>query len=344
MGGEVAVNTVTEETWNGVAEVLRTAGEVCLAAHVNPDGDSLGSAIALAIALRSMGKNVYISFGDEPFVVPDSLEFLPSLDSLVPPEEFPSSPQVLVVLDTASRERLGVIADRLDKAQTVIVIDHHVTNDGFGTYNLIDTEAAATAVITERLLERLGIALTRDVATALYAGIASDTGSFKYRTTTPATHRLAAKLLAAGVMPDVVGHYLWDKASVQYLKLLAVVLGGVQLDVNAADGRGLVWATVSREDRRTFEISFSMTEGVIDLVRKASEAEVVAVLREHDSGGVYQVSMRSNGTLDVGGVCTSLGGGGHRYAAGFTSHLDEFDTVARIKDALSKEPDDNSGH
>jgi phosphoesterase RecJ-like protein len=332
-GGEAPA----EADWAAVVALLRAAREVCLAAHVNPDGDSLGSAVALGLALRALGKRVLISFGDEPAHVPGSLSFLPGLDLLVPPAELPRAPEVLVVLDTASRDRLGLLADRLEAAAAVVVIDHHASNAGFGTYQLIDTAAPATAVLTDTLIRRLGAELTQEMAVALYTGVASDTGSFKYAGTTPDTHLLAARLIGTGVRQDVVARHLWDTVPFGYLKLLATALEGARLEPDAVGGLGLVWAVVAREDRLRYGLPADVAEGVIDVVRKAGEAEVALVLREDDSGA-HQVSLRSHGGIDVGVVCTQLGGGGHRFAAGFTTHDGVDDALAALRRLLAAAP------
>jgi bifunctional oligoribonuclease and PAP phosphatase NrnA len=310
---------------------------VCLAAHVNPDGDSLGSALALGLALRGLGKRAVVSFGDDPPRVPASLRFLPGQELLVPPDRVPAAPEVLVVLDTASPDRLGLLADRLDTAGAVVVIDHHASNAGFGTYRLIDVSAPATAVLVDALIRRLGADLTPDIACALYAGVASDTGSFKYAGTTPATHLLAARLLEAGVRQDVVGRHLWDSAPFGYLKLLAAALDRVRLEPDAVGGLGLVWTVVSRADRQRYGLPADVAEGVIDVVRKADEAEVAAVFREDDDG-VHHVSVRSHGRIDVGAVCSRLGGGGHRFAAGFTAHDGVADAMAALRHGLAAAP------
>jgi phosphoesterase RecJ-like protein len=338
----VSSQRVSEADWAAVVSLLHGARQVCLAAHVNPDGDSLGSALALGLALRRMGKRALVSFGDDPPRVPASLRFLPGQELLVPPGEVPAAPEVLVVLDTASRDRLGLLAGRLDAANAVVVIDHHASNQhavnaGSGAYHLIDVAAPATAVLVDLLIRRLGADLTPDIACALYAGVASDTGSFRYAATTPETHLLAARLLAAGVRQDVVGRYLWDSAPFGYLKLLAAALDRVRLEPDAVGGLGLVWTVVSRADRQRYGLPPDAAEGVIDVVRKADEAEVAAVVREDDNG-VYQVSVRSHGRVDVGAVCSQLGGGGHRFAAGFTARDGVAGAMAGLRRSLAAAP------
>jgi bifunctional oligoribonuclease and PAP phosphatase NrnA len=280
---------------------------------------------------------VRVSFGEEPAQVPASLRFLPGLDLVVPPAEVPAAPEVLVVLDTASPDRLGLLADRLGGAGAVVVIDHHASNSGFGTYRLIDTAAPATAVLVDVLVRRLGARVTPEIAVALYAGVASDTGSFKYAGTTPDTHLLAARLIRSGVRQDVVSRHLWDTAPFGYLKLLAAALAGARLEPEAVGGLGLVWAVVTRADRQRHGLPADVAEGVIDVVRKAEEAEVAAVFREDDSGA-HQVSLRSHGRIDVGAVCTQLGGGGHRFAAGFTARDGVAGAMADLRRLLAAAP------
>lgn len=318
---------ITESDWASAVAVLRSASEVDLVAHVNPDADSLGSALALGLALRSLGTPVRVTFGcgadDATIRIPDSLSFLPGTDLIVPPVRVPARPDVLVVLDTASPDRLGTVADRLDAASAVLVVDHHRTGPGLtaaagDTHLLVDVTAPATGVLVEQLIARLGVRLTHDIAVALYAAIASDTGSFRYAGTTPETHLLAARLLDAGVQQDQVSSRLWDNVPVGYLHVLAQALAGVRLEPGVAAGGGLVWTVVTAAARREHGIPLDAAEGIIDVVRKAREAEVAAVLREDDHGALL-VSLRSRGRIDVGAIAGALGGGGHLFAAGFTA-------------------------
>ncbi len=332
--------SVAEAAWEAALAVLRGADEVDLVAHVNPDADSLGSALALGLALRSLGTAVRVTFGSDPgaICVPDSLRFLPGADLLVPPARVPARPDVLVVLDTASADRLGCVADRCATASAVLVVDHHATSAGLGTnpgtHLVVDTSAPATGVLVEELISRLGVELTPEIAVALYAAVASDTGSFRYAGTTPDTHRLAARLLEAGVRQDEVSSRLWDNVPVGYLHVLADALAGVRLERDAATGLGLVWTVVPAASRRAHGVALDASEGVIDVVRKAQEAEVAAVLRE-DATGAHLVSLRSRGRLDVGGVAGRLGGGGHVFAAGFTARDGVEPAMTALREALA---------
>jgi phosphoesterase RecJ-like protein len=313
------MRTITEADWARAVKIIDGAAEVCLACHVRPDADALGSMLAFAQALagRAGGPSVIASFGDEPFAVPAILRFLPGTQLLARPADYPSRPAVMVTFDAASADRLGLLTGSAAAASELIVLDHHASNTGFGTVNLVDPAAAATAVLAADLVERLGIPLTEDVALGLYAGLVTDTGSFKYSATTPAVHELAARLLATGIDPGIVSRELYDRAPFGYLGMLAAALSRAVLEPQAASGHGLVWTTVTRADRASASLPLDATEPVIDEVRRTDEAEVAVVLKEDDEGS-WQVSVRSKSVVDVGRACQALGGGGHARAAGFS--------------------------
>jgi bifunctional oligoribonuclease and PAP phosphatase NrnA len=323
----------TDEDWAVVTSLVRAATDISLVCHVSPDGDALGSAIAAALGLRDLGKQARVSFGDDPPIVPAALEFLPGLDLVVPPAEIPGTPELMLVFDVASLERLGLLTDKAAAATALIVIDHHASNTGFGTHHLVDTTAPATAVLAEELLRRLGVKLNAEIAAAIYTGLATDTGSFKYAGTTAATHQLAARLLATGIRHDLISRSLWDTARFGYLKVLAMALDTAQLEPEAAGGLGLVWTVVGCAERERHGVAMDEIEGIIDVVRKTAEAEVALVLKE-DEGGTYRASFRSKGGIDLGQVAVSLGGGGHRFAAGFTAGDDVDTTLAQFRAAL----------
>jgi len=328
-----------EAEWSRAIKILDGATEICLACHVRPDADALGSMLAVAHALRGRGARILASFGDRPFEIPRILRFLPGTGLLSPPDQVPERPAVMVTFDAASPDRLGLLQPNAAQADELIVLDHHASNTRFGTVNLIDPAAAATAVLACDLVDRIGAELTRDVALGLYAGLVTDTGSFKYPATTPAVHQLAARLLRAGIEPGVVAYELWDRSPFAFLGLLSAVLGRARLEPGAAAGRGLVWTTVTRGDRAPAGLPFDVAESVIDVVRRTDEAEVAAVLKE-DDGGRWQVSVRSKGTADVGRACVALGGGGHPLAAGFTGSGTPDDVIDALREQLAAGPGD----
>jgi len=314
------------------AALLAAAQEVTLVAHVQPDADALGSALALGLALHQRGATARVSFG-APAQTPESLAGLDVAGLIVPPERVPARPEVLVALDTASRSRLGCLADRIDTAGAVLVIDHHTTNDLFGTHHLVDAGADATAVLVLQLLDALDIVLDEPIARCLYAGLVTDTSCF--RRADPSTHAIAGRLLAAGVDSQAVTRELLDTHPFGWLPMLATVLGRAQLELASAQGLGLVHTTVRLADvagLRTEEV-----ERVVDLVRTTSEAEVAAVLKEIGPDR-WSVSLRAKNRIDVCAAAAELGGGGHRLAAGFTGYGTAEEIIAGIRDALAEAP------
>lgn len=323
----------TEADWQQAVAALHRADEVALVCHVSPDGDALGSMLGLQQTLLRLGKSVTASFGS-PFLVPPAYSELPGVDRLVAPVDFPLAPQLLVTFDTGSQDRLGSLADRVDAAAEVLVIDHHASNTRYGTLHLVDPTAAATAVLVEGLTRRLGATLDPDNAAPLYAALITDTGSFKYAATTPETHYLAARLLATGIRHDLLSRRIWDQNPFGYVQLLGAALGRASLEPAAVGGLGLVWTSVSAAELTAHGLVVEQVEGIIDVIRTADEAEVAVVCKQ-DTDGSIRVSTRSKGRVDIGAVCMDLGGGGHRLAAGFTSDEDVPTTMAQLRGRLA---------
>jgi bifunctional oligoribonuclease and PAP phosphatase NrnA len=335
--GTAGPTAPTEADWEAAVAALTGAGEVVLACHVTPDGDALGSMLGLAIALSRRGVRVVPSFS-APFLVPQALHVLPGRELLVPPEDVPAAPALLVTFDTGSVDRLGTLGDRVAAAGAVLVVDHHATNTRYGTLHLVDPGAAATAVLVDELVGRLGVPLDAEIATCVYAGLVTDTGSFRFAATTPATHALAARLLATGIRPDVLGRELFDSHPYGWLPMAGAALSRARLEPDAAGGLGFIWTETRQRELAEWGLEPDQAESLIDLVRTAREAEVAAVLKELPGGAGFAVSVRSKGQVDVGAVCVSLGGGGHRFAAGFTARDALDPTVAALRAALAAAP------
>ena len=304
------------DAWAQARELLiRSAGRVVVACHINPDADALGSALALGLALRAAGRDVVVSFGTDDAVwhVPEALGFLPGHDLLADPDSVLAGPEpsVVVTTDTGSADRLGPLSALLDRAGDVLVIDHHATNTRFGSVNVIDVGAAATTVVVAALVHGL-VELDADIATCIYAGLVTDTGSFRFSATTPAVHRLAAELLDAGADPVRIGQELFDTATFPAVRLLGIAVERARLE------DGLVWTWIGFEERTELGLPIASIEGVIDVIRTTSEVDV-AVVCKGVADQQWSVSMRSRGATDVGAIAVALGGGGHRLAAGFTA-------------------------
>ncbi|HEV7210834.1 MAG TPA: bifunctional oligoribonuclease/PAP phosphatase NrnA [Blastococcus sp.] len=313
-----------------LAEAAQARATVVLSGHVQPDADALGSTLALAEGLRRRGARVLATFPD-PFTLPPSLGWLPGADGLVPSSAVPSSPDVFVSLDAASPGRLGELARLLDDAGTSLVVDHHVSNAGFGDVCLVDPGAPATVTIVAGLLDGLGVALDRRLATCLYAGLAADTGSFRFGNTRPDTHDLAARLLATGIDHSDISRRLFDTAPFGWLGLLSQVTGRAVLEPGV--GAGLVWTWSSTAEAAEYGLPGEQLEALVDVVRSTQEADVACVLKGQDDGS-WSVSLRSRGATDVARVAMALGGGGHTLAAGFSSASDRESTIAAIRKAL----------
>ena len=321
--------TLPDDLWDGAVAALRDADEVALACHLGPDGDALGSLLALALGLRSLGKDVVASWGSEPFRVPGQYAFLPGLDLLSPPAAVPEAPALLVTFDTGSVDRLGSLAPAVARAGCVLVVDHHASNTRYGTVNLVDEHAAASVLLVDELLRRLGVPLTVDVAACLYTGLTTDTGSFKYQATTPAVHEVAARLLATGIDHAAIAREVWDTNRFGYVKLLGRLIDRASLEPE----HGLVWTWSTQADFAEYGVAMEDIEGAIDVLRTTVEADVAVICKETPDGQ-YAVSTRSKGGTDVGAICVALGGGGHRYAAGFTSDADLATTIERVRARL----------
>lgn len=319
----------------GAARVLAAAGEVVLLGHVNPDADALGSALALGMALRARGARVRVSFGS-PEQLPSSLQDLDSEGLFVPAGALPET-STLVVLDTGAEQRLGPLAERvrstIERGGDVVVVDHHLHNTRFGTHHVIDERAEATAVLVLELLDELGVPLDQRLARCLYAGLVTDTRSF--RSARPSTHRTAARLLETGVDPEATVKPLLDTHPFAWLRVLSGVLQEAQLEESAAGGLGLAHAAVTLEQSRG--VRGEELDSVVDLLRTAAEAEVTAVLKEV-APGTWSVSLRAESRVDVSWAARACGGGGHRLAAGFTSHAPVAQVLASLRSALEQAP------
>jgi phosphoesterase RecJ-like protein len=306
---------------------------VLLACHVNPDGDAIGSMLGVGLGLRSLGfRDVRASFPGPP-ELPEPFATLPGRDLLVPEAEAPRAPDLMMCFDAASASRLGELADRLSAAGTTVVLDHHASYTGFGKIHLVDPQAAATAVVAEELLRRLGVRLDAAIAECLYIALVTDTGSFKFDMTTPAVHELAARLLSTGIPPAEIALRVFDTRPFGAVRLYGDVLSRARLEPEAARGRGLVWTWATLADLARHRQRPYVLEPLIDSVRCTAEADVSCLVKQV-AAGQWAVSMRSKGASDVSAVAVALGGGGHRLAAGFTGYGEVADVMGAIRTQL----------
>lgn len=311
-----------------IADALTAAETIGVVGHVGPDGDALGSMVALVRSARLAGKVAVASF-DEPFVVPTELDFL-DMSVLVPPAEFPTDLDLAVAVDTSVRDRVGALAEPMEQAKRLAVMDHHISDGSWGDITVIDPSAGATTELVHRLLVLLGWPIDEPVATALYTGLVTDTGRFQYSSTSSNTHDVASDLLARGVQTDVIGQKLFEEAEFGYYEVVSRVLGRAVLDVD----HSFVWSIVEPEDLEAAGIESHDTDGLIDLVRMARETDVACLLKRKGDG-VIKGSLRSRGRVDVAMIAGYFGGGGHHNAAGFTSSDEPADIIEQIVAHLS---------
>ena len=323
--------TTTRADFDAVVEALRDSDHFLVVTHENPDGDALGSMLGATLGLRSLGKDVVMYLaGDAP--LPGELRFLP-LDELRRTLPDDLEDRVLLAVDCANRRRIGPDTEAVDRARFVVDVDHHHDNSRFGKINLVVADASSTAEIVRDLLAPLGVALTPEVAEALWVGLVTDTGRFSYTNTSSRSLRLAADLVDAGA--DVHGVFRQVFESVQFakLKLLARALDRAQL----YEGGRLLITYLLRGDFIEVGAEEPYSEGIIDYLRQVAGTELVALIREPptDGGPTHRVSLRSSkDEVDVSAIARQRGGGGHRQAAGFSSEQPVEQIVAFIRRAF----------
>jgi phosphoesterase RecJ-like protein len=322
-----AAGEVSDGDWSAAVEAVRgltpgdSGDEVQLICHVNPDGDALGSMLGFGLGLRQLGFTRLRATFAGPFELPEPYQSLPGRELLVPEAEAFREPALVMTFDVAAESRLGGLVGLL-AAPRVVVLDHHASNTRFGRINLVDPGAAATSVVAEGLLSRLGVTLDRDIAECLYVALATDTGSFKFEMTTPAVHGLAE-----------ISRRIFDTRPFGAMKLVGEVLGRAALDPTAAGGRGMVWTYATLADLERHGQRPYVLDTLIDPVRSVAEADVAVVVKEL-AAGEWAVSLRSKGAVDVSRVAVAFGGGGHRLAAGFTGHGTPGDVVVAVREQL----------
>lgn len=329
--GSIPGGPEAKQAFDLTAKAIDQAGKILLLCHVAPDGDALGSMLAMMHYLGGSSREVVATF-PEPFVVPPHYRSLPGVDALVRPKEAAVfHADLAMVFDCASRERVGELSRALDEASDVVVLDHHASNPGFGTINLIYPDAGATSEILYDFLSHAGAELTPDIAECLYVGIATDTGRFQYQNTSGRLFAICAELVATGLDVAAISRRVFEETRLSVLKLLAVVLQRAKMD----PATGSVYSWLGYEDLRAYGVHAAETEHFIDVLRQTEGADVAFLVKEVDPGRV-KASLRSLGRVDVSEMAGRLGGGGHRMAAGFTSDVDVAATIELILEELRR--------
>jgi phosphoesterase RecJ-like protein len=316
-------------------EFLARHQHFLLTTHINPDGDGLGSEVALALWLQARGKDVRV-LNDS--VVPTAYVFLTRdqpMEVFEPElaEQRFTQADALIVLDTSNRQRIGRLSPLLDRhAIPIAVVDHHVSHaQGFGHVNVIEPDASATGEILYDLIREAGGTLTPAIAEALYIALMTDTGSFRFSNTDSHAHRMAAELLAFGLDPQRLHAQVHSNASAARLRFFGEVLSALEM---LEQGR-LVVLEASPEQFQRHGLEGSDTEGLVDMPRNIAGVDAVALFSEVEPGKV-KVSLRSTGRVAIDKIATGYGGGGHPHAAGVLLRGSRAEARARILPELSR--------
>jgi phosphoesterase RecJ-like protein len=301
-----------------IIEKIKQNHRFLVVSHTHPDGDAVGALLAMGLALKAMGKDVQLC---NESIIPTVYRFLPSVAAIKHKVAPKSSFDAAIVLDCGDMERAGTLAAAIGQAPLVINIDHHVTNTHFGHMQLIDVDACATAEIIYRLLKALHVSVDSAIATAIYTGILTDTGSFRFSNTNQSAFAICAEMVAIGVDAYAVAQQVYGTYSLGRIKLLNLALDSLEISSN---GR-LSMMTLTQRMLRETRTQSEDIDGIINYARRIEDVRVAALIHELSlNGGVsrgrrqFHVSLRSDGSVDVAAVAARYGGGGHAGASGFT--------------------------
>lgn len=323
-GNAAAVEAATDQ----IVSELKAADRFLITTHEGPDGDALGSTLALHEALTQLGKDSVMFLAEKEFPLPLEYRFLPLQEVF---HEAPAdlSDRIVIFLDCGNIDRMPI--QWLRDGQRMLNVDHHHDNTRFADVNLVDVDASSTAEIVFDICRRLGVDVTESIAQALYVGLITDTGQFMYENTDARTHRVAAELIESGV--DVNGTFrrLYERVPEAKLKLIARALGRIDRRLDGA----LSTTYLSADDYAATGADETLTEGIIDFVRGIEGTSVAAVVRDKpdSQSAARKVSLRStDGSVDVSVIARKMGGGGHRRAAGFSTDRSYDELVEFLSD------------
>jgi phosphoesterase RecJ-like protein len=288
-----------------IADEIRRRERFVISSHVRPDGDAIGSQLAMAYALRYLGKQVRIVNGDRP---PTPLLVFPGVADIEVKPEIDDPGDAVIVMECGDLARTGV--NGFDRG-FVVNIDHHPGNTMYGALNWFDLSAAACGEMVFELIEELGVPLTKEIGTHIYIAILTDTGSFHYSNITPRTFDMCRRCTEAGVDPPAVARSIFDSNNLGRLKLFGAVLSKMELDPSGRLAIVFVDQKLAKDCGGTYED----TEGLINLPLTVKEIQAVVFFKENAPDD-WRISMRSKGNIDINAVAKQFGGGGHKNASG----------------------------
>lgn len=307
--GEASMSKNINTLISQAVDIIKSSKKIYVGSHVQPDGDNIGSTLALGMALKKINKDVSLIKVDH---IPKDYLFLPNIE-LIKEYDIDENIDTFIALDSSSMDRLGVGKQFALKADNIINIDHHISNTNFGHINIVSPTSAATGELVYELIDEIGIDIDEDIATCLYTAISTDTGSFMYSNTTYNTHLIAAELLRKGIDIEGININLYQSRSLERTNLFIDCLNRLELFMDNQIGVVAVTQQMLEENNAKMED----TEGIVSYIRDIDSVEVAVLLKEMKCDEV-KVSLRSKKTIDVSKICTKLNGGGHKRAAGCT--------------------------
>lgn len=293
---------------------------IAIASHIAPDGDNVGSVLACATFLESLGKKVTVIQNDD---IPEHLRFLPGLERYQRPMQKCNQYDLFIALDCADRARLGLAEPVFLSSRHTLQLDHHKTNPKYADVNLVDPNASSTCEVLYRLISHMGCSITKDMAATLYAGIGMDTGRFLYSNTSVKTLQIVQELLMTGFDRDGMNQKLWQSKSLPAAKLYMQALSNVEFRA----GNTVAGTCVTLSMAKACGTGVEDTEDIVHFIRDIEGVQVAYLIKEKKDG-VYKVSLRSKNNVDVSKIAQHFSGGGHARASGFTFHGDK-DTLLR---------------
>ena len=306
-------------------ELIKRCENIVLISHVNPDGDALGSSLAMYQVLKRENKKVKIVNVTE--ILPYNLDFLPGFKDIK--KDLPKKIDLLISFDCGSFDRLGI--DRRDFK--IINFDHHISNTKFGDINIIEPDFASTSEVLYKFLKINSVKIDKDTAVCIYTALVTDTGFFQYESVKTRVFKTAADLVECGVKPDFVAKMLNQREPLAKVRLMAKVLDTLDLFLNAKVAVLKLTQKMLKETGATVD----MAENASNIARSLATVEVGVLLREEEDGRI-KVSLRSKNYVDVSKIAKMFEGGGHKRAAGFTSKYRDFDIVLHeLLSVLKKE-------
>ncbi len=319
-----------------ILQHIKTSQRILVASHAEPDGDCLGSLVAMGMALIKLDKTITL-FNPSP--IPAVYRFLPGVKRIVTQIKAAEEYDLAIILDCGDIIRVGEDSSIVTQIPIVVNIDHHVSNTGFGHVQLIDTDACATAEIVYRLIQALEIPFDKAIATSIYLGILTDTGSFRFSNTNPAAFAISKAMIDIGVEPHAVAQRVFGTYSLGRIKLLNMALNSIEISENGK----LSLMTVNRSMLNATGTSTEDIDGLINYARRIEDVKVAALIHEIKNGAGkftnmnrYHVSLRSDSTVDVAKIAGKFGGGGHTSAAGFQIES----TLVSLKEKIIELADD----